>query len=188
MWADTCVLKQYASVTYNAILHKYFFSFRIMSVTAVVLVIFILIYIREEDVAVVIPHLSASMPFFTSAKEETVCRCSNVSWSEGKITDDSLWRSVSWLKNTSTLQELSLRHPNLPVELLQNPRRSRCSLLPTIFRYRHVIILSKTYFYLISEHIDTIKSFVASPIRSHGSFPRHFDGFCLKLKNVIEER
>lgn len=122
-----------------------FFLLRIISAMAVMLAIFTFIYIKEENVILVTPHLPKYLSFFTSSSKGTACKCSYGSWPEAEITAAFLNQSLSWLRNISTLQEVSLRHPNLPIEVLQDPIQSRCSLLPSIFRYRQGILMSKLF-------------------------------------------
>lgn len=65
------------------------------------------------------------------------CKCSMTSWrSKDKIVS-ALNLPLPWLNHTTTREDLQQRHPNLPLQLLQGPKRKRCALLPSVFRYVH---------------------------------------------------
>lgn len=105
---------------------------RIISATVVMLVIVTLIAIRE-DIILFIPLLPTPS-FFALPSEGTTCECSNESWPDNDVMAANLNLPLPWLNNSSTLQELKSRHPNLPIELLYDAKHRRCSLLPTLFR------------------------------------------------------
>ncbi|XP_050705094.1 uncharacterized protein LOC126990538, partial [Eriocheir sinensis] len=116
--------------------------------------------IKEDGARPVLPHSTNPPPLVTSApRDASICDCSNIPWPESNDTVAFLNLSLPWF-NTSTVQEVRSRHPNLPIELLHDAEQSRCSLLPTIFsiewRNRHwqLATLGSTKFYLYSAFFD----------------------------------
>lgn len=134
---------------------------RIAPATVIMMVILTLIILNEEAVILVIPHFPKSLSFLTSHREGTICKCLIRSWPDSEVTAAYLNLSLSWLSNTSTIQDLRSRHPNLPIELLHDGKHKRCSLLPTLFstewRNKHWQLADldvNSKFYLYSAFFD----------------------------------
>lgn len=75
--------------------------------------------------------------------EDVNCKCSMKSWPGNKMTGAYFNLSLPWFTHRTTLQELRARHPNIPFNMLNDGEKKRCSLLPTIFRYRQEHFLTQ---------------------------------------------
>lgn len=124
------------------------FHFRLTGVMVILCTIIFIVYEAEFDVklrefqkpmAFTIFHKPMALNVSEEETENVTlsgCRCSMKPWPAIDKIISALNISVPWLNHTIVRQNLDQRHPNLPFELLTGAENKRCSLLPTIFRYK----------------------------------------------------